>query len=58
LKVFRLWYMTELAACIPGEYPGLYQKNPDGGSNFSAFLLADMPDAIANRDMMGGADNA
>ena len=49
LKAFRLWYMRKLAAC---EKAGSAQNNNDDSSGFIAFLLADMPDAIANRDMM------
>ena len=49
LSAFRLWYMRKLAA---GIHPGTAQSNHDESSGFIAFALTDMPDAIANRDMM------
>ena len=42
LKVFRLWFMRQLAK-RKGDIPGVLQKNGDGSSEFRAFKFCDLP---------------
>lgn len=42
MKVFRLWFMREMARC-GGSIPGMAQHNRDGSSKFVAFTISDLP---------------
>ena len=42
LKVFRLWFMSQLAK-RKGDIPGVLQKNGDGSSDFRAFKFCNLP---------------
>lgn len=43
LKVFRLWFATELWRLPPGRSPGFEKANFDGSSTFISFKIDDLP---------------
>lgn len=44
LKVFRLWFATQLYQMPQGKQPGFEKSNFDGSSSFVSFKIDDLPD--------------